>query len=222
MTHGREDPSTDAEQRFSPARSARRSCPAVRRDCTMRLGDLRGAGLPTRRVEAWHYTDLRGLLRDAAAGLDAVRPSGAAPNATERRAGGIRTRLLDEFSVADYPASRALEGLRMQRLEDRARPTAASLRRVDRRSTTIRSLDLTPPWSRTASSSTCSRGVPLGGRSSFTSCAGARRAVTHLRILVVLGEGAQATLVETPAEGVGGFGDHRHSLLSRLGCRAPN
>jgi Fe-S cluster assembly protein SufD len=43
------------------------------------LDDLKKAGLPTRRIEAWHYTDLKNLLRTVPpqagdAGSEALEP----------------------------------------------------------------------------------------------------------------------------------------------------
>ena len=46
------------------------------------ISDFKDAGLPTRRVEAWHYTDLKALLRavpafDPAASVAKVGPKSA-------------------------------------------------------------------------------------------------------------------------------------------------
>lgn len=69
-------PLTVAEQKlFESFDAIRDSLPGGSAVKSMRerlLSDLRTAGLPTRRIEAWHYTDLRSLLRS----VPEVEPAG--------------------------------------------------------------------------------------------------------------------------------------------------
>ena len=63
------------------------------------------AGLPTRRVEAWHYTDLRAKLRERRAARRDARRGGARGRARRlaslARAGGTRLVLVDGFFAAE-------------------------------------------------------------------------------------------------------------------------
>ena len=52
------------------------------------VDDLKTNGLPTRRVEAWHYTDLRSLLREA-------KPLADAPDDGAKSAAEAQARFLD-------------------------------------------------------------------------------------------------------------------------------
>ncbi|MGN6548423.1 MAG: Fe-S cluster assembly protein SufD [Pararhizobium sp.] len=67
MTMQSKPPLTAAEQKlFESFEAVRVELPGKGPVAAMRerlLSDLRTAGLPTRRIEAWHYTDLRSLLR---------------------------------------------------------------------------------------------------------------------------------------------------------------
>lgn len=73
------------------------------------IGGISTRGLPTRRVEEWHYTDLRNRLKTVPDG-DA-RISGDAPNALA--AGMTRIDLFDGTAPADLP-----EGVRVTPLRD--------------------------------------------------------------------------------------------------------
>ena len=73
-------------------------------------------GLPTRRVEQWHYTDLRGAMRDALPLAPA--PEAAAVAAVKARlqpAQGVRVVLIDGHYVAEL--SQGAEGVRLVSLK---------------------------------------------------------------------------------------------------------
>ncbi len=90
---------TTLAEQFSALRGA---APSPRREAAFRR--FEEAGLPTRRVEAWHYTDLRAALASAAPLAEA--PDAAAIEAARRslaslaRAGGTRLVLVDGRFVA--------------------------------------------------------------------------------------------------------------------------
>ncbi len=90
---------TTLAEQFSASQGA---APSAWRDAAFRR--FEEAGLPTRRVEAWHYTDLRAALASAAPLAKA--PDAAAIEAARRslaslaRAGGTRLVLLDGRFVA--------------------------------------------------------------------------------------------------------------------------
>lgn len=78
---------------------------------------FRESGLPSRRVEAWHYTDLRGALREA---LPLFYPEAGALGASDRptlaRPGAIRLVLLDGVFRPDL--SERAEGLNVRSLAE--------------------------------------------------------------------------------------------------------
>ncbi len=98
MTMHRAIAKTAAETTLAEQFSALRGAgPSTRREAAFRR--FEEAGLPTRRVEAWHYTDLRAAL--AIAAPLAKAPDAAAVEAAQRslaslaRAGGTRLVLVD-------------------------------------------------------------------------------------------------------------------------------
>lgn len=79
------------------------------------LSDLKNAGLPTRRVEAWHYTDLKALLKALPAflhGASAQRVEPIVPGSTVLSVvnGKAHTRLLPEGITAKSYADTLLDG----------------------------------------------------------------------------------------------------------------
>ncbi len=79
------------------------------------LSDLKNAGLPTRRVEAWHYTDLKALLKAVPAflhGASAQRVEPIVPGSTVLSVvnGKAHTRLLPEGITAKSYADTLLDG----------------------------------------------------------------------------------------------------------------
>ncbi|SOC42528.1 Fe-S cluster assembly protein SufD [Rhizobium subbaraonis] len=79
------------------------------------LSDLKEAGLPTRRVEAWHYTDLKALLKSVPAflhGASAQRVEPIVPGSTVLSVvnGKAHTRLLPEGITAKSYADTLLDG----------------------------------------------------------------------------------------------------------------
>jgi Fe-S cluster assembly protein SufD len=94
---------TAAEARLAEQFSASRGAtPSARREAAFRR--FEEAGLPTRRIEAWHYTDLRAALADAAPLAKA--PDAAAIERARRalastaRVGAVRIVLIDGRFVA--------------------------------------------------------------------------------------------------------------------------
>ena len=74
-----------------------------RRPALAAFARFAAAGLPTRRIEAWHYTDLRASMADAAP----ILPARPRPPRVERRAAGSRTRALRGRAAA-CPVGRTL------------------------------------------------------------------------------------------------------------------
>ncbi|NVP55817.1 Fe-S cluster assembly protein SufD [Mycoplana rhizolycopersici] len=79
------------------------------------LSDLKTAGLPTRRVEAWHYTDLKSLLKTVPAflrGASAQRVEPIVPGSTVLSVvnGKAHTRVLPEGITAKSYADALLDG----------------------------------------------------------------------------------------------------------------
>ena len=93
------------------------------------LSDLKTAGLPTRRIEAWHYTDLKSLLRSVpayrdemtASRVDPIVPGSTVLSVTNGKA-NLRS-LQDGISVRSY-ADALLDGSAAERLSERDRDDA--------------------------------------------------------------------------------------------------
>jgi Fe-S cluster assembly protein SufD len=163
------------------------------------------AGLPSRRVEAWHYTDLRAKLRSASP--LAPRPDAEAlAHAREKLAPSDRLTIVtvDGFFVAELSDDlSATPGLTFRALgEDE--PALKSLAQGADDSL----LDLNAAFAPGGFVIEIAAGARLDKALEFVALDGATGAHSRFaRHLVVLGDGARASLLETRAEGLAGFGD---------------
>jgi len=77
------------------------------------IDDLKNYGLPTRRVEAWHYTDLKALLRSVPADTASAVAQAVAPMAADARVFSVlqgkadRNASSDDFSIKPFSESLA-------------------------------------------------------------------------------------------------------------------
>jgi Fe-S cluster assembly protein SufD len=148
------------------------------------------AGLPTRRNEAWHYTDLRSLMSTAA-------PLAAAPGAAQieaarkliaarARAGDIRLVLVDGRFVPQL-SDAAPKGVKATILAN-----AAALTPTDAL------VSLNEAFAADGLSLLVEAGLKLAERIEIVHCASARApAAIYSRVSVSLGEGAQARIIES-------------------------
>ncbi|WP_294536222.1 SufD family Fe-S cluster assembly protein [uncultured Rhodoblastus sp.] len=177
------------------------------------------AGLPSRRVESWHYSDLRVKLRQASplaeppdhVSLDYARAElekVAAPGALKLVSidGFFAPDLSDDFSRVAGVEIRPLAALS----NDRA---TLALQADDPL------LDLNGAFSPGGLTIEIAAGISLEKPIEIVALCGANGGRSRFsRVHVVLGEGARASLIETRAEGFGGFGDS--ALLLSLGKAA--
>jgi Fe-S cluster assembly protein SufD len=133
------------------------------------------AGLPTRRVEAWHYTDLRAALREA-------NPVAAELPVASTMPVGVRVRPMRE-ALAD--ASIVAKLFPAQGAEDAAVALNAAMAEEG--------LVVEIP---------AGAGIAAPIEIGWSAAGGAARSEYH-RTLIVAGEGARATVVETHASGPG-------------------
>jgi Fe-S cluster assembly protein SufD len=210
---------TPAEQEFSREFDAVRDAEASERQAAFER--FARAGLPTRRVESWHYSDLRAKLRQAP-------PLAEKPDGTDRHyaraerdkvaaPGTLKLVLIDGFFVPELSDDfSAVAGVTAHRLADEPlSPDFAAM--AEQAGDAL--LDLNAAFSRDGLEIEIAAGTRLerpieivalcgveGGRSRFS------------RHVVTLGDGARASLIETRAEGLGGFGDS--ALFLSLGKAA--
>jgi Fe-S cluster assembly protein SufD len=223
---------TPAEQEFSQAFAlARPGLPdaADRRQAFERFAR---AGLPTRRLESWHYSDLRAKLRTAPplAGKPDDASKAFAKSELEKHAreslklvlidGFFSTELSDDFSGVAGVKIRALSALPSDA------PILALMRDL---SPSDPLLDLNAAFAQDGVVVEIAEGLRLEKPIEILALCGANGGGSRFsRNFVALGEGARASLVETRAEGVGGFGDSALFLVlgkaSELdyACRAEN
>jgi Fe-S cluster assembly protein SufD len=180
------------------------------------------AGLPNRRVEAWHYSDLRVKLRQAP-------PLAEPPDEISRQFARAE---LERVAAPDALKLVLIDGFFSAELSDdfsgvagvKLRPLATDeLLSTDLAALALQAgdplLELNAAFSREGVAIEIADGARLdkpieivalcgsnGGRSRFS------------RLYVALGEGARASLIETRAESVGGFGDS--ALFLSLGKSA--
>lgn len=156
-------------------------------------GALRARGLPTRRVEAWRYTDLApvsGLTAPpAAAGADPALPPARAPARAVFVDGRFRADLSEGLEALPFPVATLGRGAAVEGwLGSQARPEAEPFAAVN---TALfeDGLVLDVP-----------AGVAGGTLELISAASAAAEAASfHPRHLVRLGEGASLTLVETAA-----------------------
>lgn len=165
------------------------------------------AGLPTRKVESWHYSDLRAKLRQAP-------PLASAPDAADRAfAACVRDResatktfklvLVDGFFAPDLSDDvAAVPGLTVRALSAAQVPASLGEGVADAL------LDLNAVFAGDGVAIDVAAGARLEKPIEILSLCGATGAQSRFsRNRLALGAGAQAALLETRAEGVGGFGD---------------
>lgn len=147
------------------------------------------AGLPTRRVEAWHYTDLRRLLTTA----PAFEAAGAAPQMKPLLEGSF---VLGLANGKAQPRSGALDGLTVrplsEKLADGSIAPALGVHGRDDAVGAINSAFVTDGWfldveaGATIAQAVEMQNLHVGGQS-------------HVRVPVRVGAGATVTLVERQA-----------------------
>ena len=169
-----------AESSGGPAGSRAGAIEALRRD-----------GLPTRRVEAWHYTDLRALMGRLPEAIAGAKDDGA-----------ILSPLMAGSHVVDISAPEtfdALDGVRVERREAAA-DFSTSPNHLDRTIDTVRLMN--SAFGAPAVAIDVAAGTALSAPLELRTDTGAR---AHGLTRVTVGAGASATIVER-IEGEGGFG----------------
>lgn len=163
------------------------------------------AGLPSRRVEAWHYTDLRAKLRSASP--LAPRPDFEA-----------LARAREKLQASDRLTIVTVDGVFVAELSDDLSATpGVTLRALGEDEPALQSLtqgaddsllDLNAAFASGGFVIEIAAGARLDKRLELVALDGATGAHSRFaRHLVVLGDGAHASLLETRAEGLAGFGD---------------
>jgi Fe-S cluster assembly protein SufD len=163
------------------------------------------AGLPSRRNEAWHYTDLRARLR--AAPPRAKKPDAAAlERAKEKLAPVDRLRIVtvDGFFVPELSDDFSFtRGVTLRPLTE----NDPVLKRLAEDAADAL-LDLNAAFAEGGAVLEIAPDVQLDAILELVALGGATGAVSRYgRLLVVLGDGARASVLETRAEGGEGFGD---------------
>ncbi|WP_296709670.1 SufD family Fe-S cluster assembly protein [Rhodoblastus sp.] len=163
------------------------------------------AGLPSRRNEAWHYTDLRAKLR--AAPPLAARPDAAA-----------LARAKQKLAPSDRLSIVTVDGYFIRELSDDLSSTPGlSVRALKADEPALKSLsrgaddallDLNAAFAQGGVAIEIAAGAQVEKILELVALDSASGALSRFaHHLVVLGEGAHASLVETRAEGAEGFGD---------------
>ncbi len=171
------------------------------------------AGLPTRRVESWHYTDLRAKLRQAPpispAPDEASKDS--ARKALENFGGDtLKLVLVDGFFVAEISDDFSkISGVKIRHVSSLSPDdSAAEILRGLAGPVEDPVLDLNAAFACDGVAVEIDAGARLEKPIEIVSLCGATAGQSRFsRNLVILGEGARATLIETRAEGGEGFGD---------------
>jgi Fe-S cluster assembly protein SufD len=165
------------------------------------------AGLPTRKVESWHYTDLRGKLRQApplaSAPTEADRVFAASLRDREAATNTLKLVLVDGFFAPDLSDDiSAVAGLTVRAL------TAAQDSAALGEGVADALLDLNAVFAGDGVAIEIAAGARIEKPIEILSLCCATGAQSRFsRQWLTLGAGAQAALLETRAEGVGGFGD---------------
>lgn len=151
-----------------------------------------GRGLPSRRIEAWHYTDLRTLLKGAPTAVASPAPASVAGSAFQL--GGGRDLVFSAGSLVD--AGRAPAGVTITR-DEVARTLAQPV--IDEADSTVA---LTRAFAQEVVSIHVAAGVDAGAlhlafRSDGSAC------VSAAHVVVVVGAGASVTVVESHESAVG-------------------
>jgi Fe-S cluster assembly protein SufD len=161
------------------------------------------AGLPSRRNEAWHYTDLRAKLR-AAPPLASPPDADALANAGEKLARSDRLKIV------------TVDGFFAPELTDEFSTTGLTLRALTEEDLAVGVwedgddplLDLNAAFAQGGLIVEVAPGAQIDKVLELVALAGAKEATSRFsRVIVRLGEGARASLLETRAEGGEGFSD---------------
>ena len=212
---------TQAEQDFFRAFALlRENAPGEGSERQKAFDRFARAGLPSRRVESWHYSDLRARLRQApplAARPDesdrhycrAVLEKIAAPGALKLVLidGFFAPELSDDFSGVAGVTARALASLPdehpvVEKMRDLAALVDDPL------------LDLNAAFSPDGVVIEIAAGTQLETPIELVSFCGVNGGQSRFsRNFITLGDGARVRVIETRAESVGGFGDSALFLL---------
>jgi Fe-S cluster assembly protein SufD len=214
---------TQAEQDFFRAYALlRESTAAVAGERQQAFDRFARAGLPSRRIESWHYSDLRARLRQAPP--PAARPDEADRHYARVKLAEVAARgalklvlidgffapeLSDDFSGIAGVSVRALaslpdDDLVLQKMRDLSAGAKDAL------------LDLNAAFSSDGVVIEIAAGTRLDKPIEIVALCGADGGQSRFsRNFFALGDGARASLIETRAENVGGFGDS--ALLLSLG-----
>ncbi len=224
---------TQAEQDFSQAFALARPGFLDAADRQKAFERFSRAGLPTRRVESWHYSDLRAKLRaaPALAGKPDDASKAFARSELEKLSaretlklvlidGYFSQELSDDFSSVAGVKIRALSSLSP---DERVVGQMRDLAPADPL------LDLNAAFARDGVVVEIAEGTRLARPIEIIALCGCVGGQSRFsRNFVSLGAGARASVIETRAEGSGGFGDS--ALFLSLGqaaeldyaCRAEN
>ncbi|MGO9390591.1 SufB/SufD family protein [Rhodoblastus sp.] len=188
-------------------------------------------GLPTRRVESWHYSDLRAKLRQAPPMAEAPDEASRQYARLEREKvsspGALKLVLIDGFFSAGLSDDfSGVAGVRIRSIKDE--PLARNLKALTAQADDPL-LDLNAAFSRDGAVIEIAAGTRLQQPIEIVALCGVEGGHSRFsRNFVTLGDGAQASLIETRAESIGGFGDS--ALFLSLGkaaeldyaCRSQN
>ncbi|MDY8110624.1 Fe-S cluster assembly protein SufD [Fulvimarina sp. 2208YS6-2-32] len=176
-------PRTPAETRLLQLAEARGENENARRPA---IEALRRDGLPTRRVEAWHYTDLRQLLGKRLGTDDAVAAlRGTGESMLEPFVHGSAVIDLDAPQDAHLPA-----GLTIEKSDEQS-DWQATPNHLDRSIDTVRALNVA--FGAVSNTMTVAAGTTLDQPVEMRAAAGAQ---SHAFTRVVLGEGSKSIFVE--------------------------
>jgi Fe-S cluster assembly protein SufD len=177
------------------------------------------AGLPSRRVESWHYSDLRVKLRQAPPLADppdhVSRQFARAELGKVAAPGALKLVLIDGFFSADLSDDFSnVPGVEIRPIASLSDDLAALALQADDPLLDLNAAFSPDGWTiEVAAGTFLEKPIEIvalcganGGRSRFS------------RLHVAMGEGARASLIETRAESVGGFGDS--ALFLSLGKSA--
>jgi Fe-S cluster assembly protein SufD len=196
--------------------------PGQARDRQAAFDRFARAGLPSRRVEAWHYSDLRAKLRQASPLAEppdqASRQYARAELEKVATPGALKLVLIDGFFAADLSDDFSdVAGVEIRLLG------ADELLSNDLAVLALQAedplLDLNAAFSREGVAIDIADGARVEQPIEIVALCGANGGRSRFsRVYVALGEGARASLIETRAESVGGFGDS--ALFLSLGKAA--
>jgi Fe-S cluster assembly protein SufD len=170
------------------------------------------SGLPTRRVESWHYSDLRARLRAAPALAGKPDDNSRAYARSELEELGARETLnlvlIDGYFSEElsYDFS-GVAGVKIRPLSS-LRPDEPIAKQMRDLSPADPLLDLNAAFAQDGVVVEIAEGTRLAKTIEIIALCGVNGGQSRFsRNFVALGDGARVSLIETRAEGVGGFGD---------------